>query len=148
MADEPNDNLYIARDEKGRLLPGSQLGKLGGSPPGSKVTAWRQALLTCVTAEQFTAVWNEMVDMALHGTGKDKREMIHEYLDRVLGKARESIELTHGQPGNLPDPRTLSSEKLAAVMAVLEGPEKPPIIIDAVTTKPADPLPIRQPDQP
>lgn len=105
------------RDATGRFLKGCPGGP--GNPHSAKVGEIRNAMLECVDGNQFKAVWRELVWLCLNGKGKDKREAIHEYLDRVLGKAKERIELDVAQAQSL-DLTRYSDDQLSQALAILE----------------------------
>jgi hypothetical protein len=58
-----------------------------GNPNTKQVAIFRESLYACVTSEDFTAIVRELITNAREG----KPWAVKEFLDRILGKAHQSI---------------------------------------------------------
>ena len=76
------------RDERGRFLPGSQVGKLGGRKPYE--IEWRAlTIIRDIPAETWEMIRNKAIQQALRGDWR-AREWLSNY---TLGKPVQSIDI-------------------------------------------------------
>jgi hypothetical protein len=92
MSDEPSANGANRdhRDEKGRFLPGCKGGP--GNPYVRETARLRSLIHDAVSDEDLKAVIATLVQTARQG-GRGSAAAARELLDRLLGKARQHIEL-------------------------------------------------------
>jgi len=76
------------RNKNGQFVAGYKGGP--GNPYIEAVAKWRKAVVETVTPEDVTAVFLELVKAAKKG----EPWAIHELLDRTLGRASQTVELT------------------------------------------------------
>jgi len=109
----PLPNGSIGRDERGRFSPGWRGGP--GNPLGKRMEELKQAVLESTTPEQVGAVMGKLHEMAMAGDVAASEV----WLDRVLGRARQSIELQPTSQISVDGQRAL-----AVVKRLLAGPEE------------------------
>lgn len=80
------------RDTHGRFLPGHNLGG-PGNPHARAVAAWREALFNAITPADVEAVILILKAKACAG----ESWAVREFLDRVFGKASQTVDLTSSQ---------------------------------------------------
>ena len=78
----PNGN---GKDERGRFVRGNTFSI--GNPQGAAFARFRAALPNCVSEDDFTAVIKELVKRAKKG----EPWAVKEFLNRILGKSKETI---------------------------------------------------------
>lgn len=79
------------RDAHGRFLPGHPGGP--GNPHAKAVAAWREALFNAITPADVEAVILILKAKARAG----ESWAVREFLDRVFGKASQTVDLTSSQ---------------------------------------------------
>lgn len=88
----PSPNGTNDRDQHGRFAVGNAGGP--GNPHGRQVAKLRAALLAAVTDDDIRAIIRKLIERAIAGDVAAGREV----LDRVMGKAKVSVEVDDKRP--------------------------------------------------
>lgn len=83
----PKRNGTNGRDGKGRFIKGNAGGP--GNPQTGEIYRLKEAFRECVTVEDVKAVYDKLLDMAKAGNIL----AIKEFLDRAIGKPKQTIEM-------------------------------------------------------
>ena len=78
------------RNQRGRFLAGNSAAVGRANPAVSRITMWRRAFTRSVTAADVTKAMQKLLDAVDNG----ESWAIKELLDRTLGKAGQSLEIT------------------------------------------------------
>ena len=87
---KPKPNGENGRSEKGRFLPGNPGGP--GNPYAKKVAEFRSRVLAVISVEDCDAVLRTLTALAIAG----ESWAVKEFLDRVMGKAKETVQIEGG----------------------------------------------------
>ena len=88
---EPLSNGTGRDPHTGFFLPGNKCGK-GGNPHAEKVTRLRAAIYEATNDEDVRDIWKKLLALAKGGNLTAAKEV----LDRLLGKSKETVEVTGG----------------------------------------------------
>ena len=87
-----DEDKSLVRDSAGRFLPGNKLGK--GNPLCGRVVALKSAILKAADEDTIVRLMAGLLDIALGDqSSKVRVQATVEYLNRVLGKPTQAIEL-------------------------------------------------------
>lgn len=87
MIESPSPNGHNGRDTAGRFASGNRFGR--GNPHARQVADYQRAVREAVTDEDLRRITRKLVERAIAGDVVAAREV----LDRVMGKAKVSIEV-------------------------------------------------------
>ena len=87
---KPSPNGENGRDANGRFVPGWKGGP--GNPYAKKVAEFRSRVLAVISVEDCDAVLRKLTKQAIAG----ESWAVKEFLDRVMGKAKETVQIEGG----------------------------------------------------
>jgi len=120
-----------------QFQPGNKAAVGHKNHTASTVTLLRRELLSAVTPQEFRSMVLRMVEIVKHGSARDAVAAFTLLSDRLLGKAKESIEITTTDQ-SAPQLSQYSSEQIKEMLDILSNPAAPAsetteVVIDAST---------------
>lgn len=113
------EETTVRRDERGRLLPGSQLGHSKGQHYGGQLHAMRKAFLAVITPEEMEKVTKRHLQLIQDSNGKVAVAALELLYNRLWGKPQETIEVS-SQVKPAFSPESYTDQELAALVAILD----------------------------